>query len=465
MQYNRFMRRMLFFWVLIGVVLIGEAQLWEPVGGGCNYHTFDLEGFDDQGLLYVCGGFTQAGGVVAHAMATWDGTVWRGLGCDGAPTTCNGYCGEGRTFQLHGGALYLAGNFTWNNPVFSYGHTAYRLLENVWDSCGSPQTVVNFQKANGKLFALGGLHEIQDSIVTNIAIWESPTWRKFGPTVPFNGTSDGTTCVGYYKDQYWFGGNFNVGSDINEVMYLDGMTWKSPGNGILGFSTWINKLVPYKGLLYVGGQFEASAGNADDYLMTWDGSNWQPTFPGVRYVAQVLDLVELQNMLYIVGEHFVWNGSDWDGPYRLARFDGEQFCSFGGKNLQAGQIAMLHADIFITTTQVLDFDTVNWIAKWPQGSPDDICISQPVRMQDPAAPAPLVTLAPNPAQDHITLALPQGSAVADLQIHDVAGRLVVPTQRYRAGEQVDVAALPAGLYFVEVRMRGRVEVLKMIICD
>ena len=110
---------------------------------------------------------------------------------------------------------------------------------------------------------------------------------------------------------------------------------------------------------------------------------------------------------------------------------------------------------------MIDGDTIRYIAKWTGGISVDDCIVVPTSTLSEIQNAP-ITLAPNPAQSHITLTLPQGSAVADLQIHDVAGRLVVPTQRYRAGEQVDVAALPAGLYFVEVRMGGGVEVLKMV---
>jgi hypothetical protein len=268
----------------------------------------------------------------------------------------------------------------------------------------------------------------------------------------------------FFEGDYWFGGNFAVGpigNDFREIMYFDGDQWQSPQGGILGLSAWVNSLKSYKGLLYVGGYFSSASGNADDFLMAWDGSQWQPTFPDVQFTAQVHDLVVIDDVLHIVGQHMVWNGTTWEGPYGLARFDGQQFCSFGGTEVYAGQIAGLNGDLYVTTAQTLRGDTVNWIAKWPQGSQDDICVSVSTAAAAPLSRVEAVSLFPNPAHGAFSLRLPPQAGACTLRIVDLAGQTVLPPRTYTGGD-VDVSMLPAGVYFVEVDWRGGREVVKLV---
>ncbi len=107
---------------------------------------------------------------------------------------------------------------------------------------------------------------------------------------------------------------------------------------------------------------------------------------------------------------------------------------------------------------------MDYIAKWIGGDSTDICVSQPVRVQDPEwTQKPTISLNPNPTKSSFTLTLPANTSTCTLKIHDITGREVASSRTYRAGDPpVDVAHLSAGLYFVEVRIKDRVEVVKLV---
>ncbi len=83
--------------------------------------------------------------------------------------------------------------------------------------------------------------------------------------------------------------------------------------------------------------------------------------------------------------------------------------------------------------------------------------------QDPMTQNPTISLYPNPTKSNFTLTLPPNTSTCTLKIHDITGREVAPARTYRAGDPpVDVTHLSAGLYFVEVRVKDRVEVIKLV---
>ncbi len=452
----------LIFWLallLFGFQLAEAQSNWQSLAGGTSHWLTSFYADTAAGLLYVGGDFEKAGGMNVYGIATWDGQSWGKVGNGTGDTNCVYGCMGIRAMAKFNGDLFGGGPYYIMDGI--PGHSYFNRWDGQrWDTCGNPESMVIPIEMNGELFGVGVFNYISGKPVKKIAKWNGSSWDRFTDSIPFSDVSATVGCASYYQGQYYFGGNFENGNYHELVAWNDGQ-WNDLGGGVRGDAT-VNALTEYKDLLFVGGYFSSSAGNIATNIMAWDGNNWIDPFPGVYYTGQIRDMQVIRGVLYIVGTHQVFDGSTWQGDYEVAKYDGSTFCSFGGKGLEANCIGGLRGKLYVGMKQIVQGTTINYCAKWLGGDSTDICISQPVRTQDRSAPAPRVTLAPNPAQSHITLTLPQGSAVADLQIHDVAGRLVVPTQPYRAGEQVDVAALPAGLYFVEVRMRGRVEVLKMI---
>lgn len=113
-------------------------------------------------------------------------------------------------------------------------------------------------------------------------------------------------------------------------------------------------------------------------------------------------------------------------------------------------------------SQVLQGDTVNYIAKWG-GTQMDICVSNVLGVEAGASFSENIKLSPNPTNSNFTLTLPPSAGACTIRIRDIAGREVMPAQAYRAGDgPVDVSALPAGLYLVEAQMDGQLQVIKLL---
>ena len=127
-------------------------------------------------------------------------------------------------------------------------------------------------------------------------------------------------------------------------------------------------------------------------------------------------------------------------------------------------VAGLNGHLYVTTSYYNHADPFRFIAKWIGGDSTDICISQPVRIHDPALTQnPTISLYPNPTNSSFTLTLPPNTSTCTLKIHDITSHEVAPARTYRAGDPpVDVAHLSAGLYFVEVQVKDWVEVTKLV---
>jgi len=75
----------------------------------------------------------------------------------------------------------------------------------------------------------------------------------------------------------------------------------------------------------------------------------------------------------------------------------------------------------------------------------------------------VISMFPNPTHSTFTLTLPPTAGSCTLRIHDITGRQVGLRCTYHVGDApVDVEALPAGLYFVEVNIHGKTEVIKLV---
>jgi hypothetical protein len=78
--------------------------------------------------------------------------------------------------------------------------------------------------------------------------------------------------------------------------------------------------------------------------------------------------------------------------------------------------------------------------------------------------SPSVSLAPNPAQESVTLQLPGTAAAGTFSIFNAAGQLVQSGTLNQNSTTLSVAALPSGYYFItvntgETEMRSRFVVI------
>ena len=459
--------------LIFSIILLGKsnAQLWEKVNGGCTGEVRSFFADSSDGLLYVAGAFQWAGNVQGRSVATWDGSNWGPIG-GGTGDTLNAFWSP----PILSIVRFQDDLFVGGTMGYMEGNRAIKFLSrwdgSQWNACGNPTSAAQLSVTDGRLFAMGGFDSIGGRPIKYLAQWDGLEWQPFGHPLQFSfggriGSSE------FYKGEYYFAGNFNHPDGYKEIIRWDGANWRTVGSGVRNGS--LIDIKVYRGQLFVGGEFHAGDGNPASYLMAWDGNQWYDPFPQVQYTTQVKDLEIINDELYIVGNHAVWDGTQFRGLYNLAKYDGQEFCSFGGDYLWTTSITGFKNELYVSTGHVINpfgddslfpngRDTVNFIAKWIGGDSTDICISQPVRIQDPTwMQNATISLYPNPTNSSFTLNLPPNTTTCTLKIHDITGREVAPAHTYRAVDPpVDVAHLSAGLYFVEVRVKDRVEVVKLV---
>jgi hypothetical protein len=181
----------------------------------------------------------------------------------------------------------------------------------------------------------------------------------------------------------------------------------------------------------------------------------------VEFTTQVRDLKVIAGELYILGTHYTWNGASMQGPYQLARYDGQTFCSFGGMDILAHDIAGLNGRLYVTTSYYNHPDQYKGIAEWMGGNTVDICVSQPLQLDDDHESLPVPKVFPNPTEGFFKLHGLSQASRCNFSVYDITGREMMPEQKYTGGE-VDVSMLPVGVYVVEIRMRDRVQRMKLV---
>ncbi|MFN8397235.1 MAG: T9SS type A sorting domain-containing protein [Bacteroidia bacterium] len=439
------------------------GQLWQTVGGGLNDAAYSLFPDSATGLLYVGGDFDSAGALKACNLASWNGANWNKVGTEPQDTLCPFAYATVISVAKFGGDVFAAGAFRFQ------GSSTYQYFIRwdglTWDTTCRTNSGGWYEVVNGELLAMGIVNELNGTKVGRILRWNGvDTWESFGDSLAYTDPGWWIQSCTYYQGRHYFGGNFSTSNGISEVATWDGSSWNPLGNGILGDS-WVNKLQAFQGQLFVGGEFDSSSGNASSYLTAWDGTSWYDPFPLVQYSNQVRDMQLIDGKLYILGTHRVWNGSTWQGPYELAHYDGQDFCSFGGDDIFPRDIAGLNGHIYITTNYTTHADPYNGIAEWIGGDSVDICVSQPVgRVEAVELDAARISAYPNPASDGFSIAFGDGTMQSGkVSVLDIAGRVVVPERTWRTGDSpVEVSMLPAGVYLVQVRVRDRVEYIKLI---
>jgi hypothetical protein len=450
------------------VASLPAQSLWQTVGGGMEEAVLDIYADTLTDKLYICGFFKYAGGQEVNQTVTWDGQNWGllGVGAGGSDSCHYQNCTDLHWIAPHEGQVFVGGQVGFFDSTW---HTSRitRFDGSDWLPCGYPNSASLPLTCNGELFVVGDeLTQIGGVTINNVAIWNDSTWDAFGGPLDFEGGY--LICAEHYQNRYHFAGNFRHFGPYQEIISWDGNQWQPLGPGIVGDS-WVNRIKEYKGLLYVAGEFNRAVGNADDYLMAWDGSHWWPTFPDVQFISQVIELEVIDDMLYMVGEHFVMVNGQWRGPYNLAKWDGTDFCSFGGPAFRIEDIAGLDGRIYISTRPALSPDSLQFFAEYIGGSQDETCIPQavPDGLSDCLARG-AVSAYPNPATTSATLQWTAPSAdTYRLSIYNGLGQRVQQSLHDATPGsntlQLELSDLTAGTYLVSMLSSDRHLSTKLVV--
>jgi hypothetical protein len=273
---------------------------------------------DGSGNLYIGGGFTFVGDVVAIFIAKWDGSSWTSLG--------SGMDGGLDALAVSGGDVYAGGAFT-----FAGGSSANRIAKwngSSWSALGSgigtgPADLVLALAVSGSdLYAGGAFTTAGGSAATNIAKWNGSGW-----SAPGSGVNGGVWALAVSGSDLYVGGNFTTagGSAANRIAKWDGTSWSALGSGIgIGPTDQVLALAVSGSNVYAGGWFTNAGGSAANYIARWDGSNWTVLGSGMggNSYPYVFALAVSGSELYAGGQftnaggsaaNYIakWNGSSW----------------------------------------------------------------------------------------------------------------------------------------------------------
>lgn len=222
---------LLVMWMLFGTNEV-EAQTTGPTWD-LQFSAYGVDGGiyaaarDADGLLYLGGEFSRAGGLAADGIVVWDGERWQALG----GSLGNGFSGAVHAIAIdNDGDVYIGGDF---------GEV---VQEN------------------------GNVVEAQ-----NVARWNGSAWEALGTGVdgPVHALAvqgDGTLYIGGS-----FGRDGSGEFELSKIASWDGSNLSSVGNGLGTFSGVVVRDLDFdsQGDLYAAGS-ELSGG-----IFKWDGQSWE----------------------------------------------------------------------------------------------------------------------------------------------------------------------------------------------
>jgi Secretion system C-terminal sorting domain len=421
--------------------------------------------------VYATGEFNHAGGVFADQVAVYDGQTWSPLG-SGWGCYPNSVGNAPNSIVERDGELLFGGGDAF--CALNYDHSRFHKFDGQnWNIAGYSNNILNLRWAGGELFALGPFDTLDTRRVINLGRWNGSYWEQFGDTTWLHKIYQIAKVIQYQGD-FYFGGNLNYEPGRQEeVIRWDGDSFESLDGGIKGDS-WVNTLAEYQGKLWVGGLFEQATGNVGQCIMTWDGQQWENPFTGVHYPVQVYDMAVMDGVLYLAGLHYVLEDGTWKGPRWLAKYDGQDFCSFGGEDFYGIDVEPWGSRLLVRCNQVNSPypDTLRFLAEWVGGDQVDFCAPQgpQTAATGPQSPAPLFAqVVPNPAKGqaelHFALSKP---ADINVTLSDLLGRTLQAHALGRTGAgttrlPLALDGLAKGVYLCRVEAGEQSVVLRVVV--
>lgn len=293
------------------------AALGTGLGGGTTQARAIVRGLD--GLIYVGGNFTDAGGSGADYLAAYNPATgtWSVVG---SATAINGQVSALAIGP--DGRLYVGGVFTNAGGVAAADSIA------VWDGAtwaalgtGTAGQILALAFApDGTLYAGGNFLDIGGSGADNIASWNGSAWAVLASATALN---DVVESLAYGNGLLYVGGAFlNAGgvADADRIATWNGTAWAAIGTG--ASSDVLALAVGLNGLVYAGGAFTTIGGVSALRVAVWNGSAWTALASGLNGNVQALSIAP-DGTLYASGSFTAtgtltlldafarWNGSTW----------------------------------------------------------------------------------------------------------------------------------------------------------
>jgi T5SS/PEP-CTERM-associated repeat protein len=266
-----------------------DGTSWQPLGtgpaNGVNGTVSALAVYD--GRLIAGGPFWQAGGQTAYHIAAWDGTSWQRLGTDAENGLSLSSLGVA-ALTLYNGRLIAGGGFTQAggqtaNAVAAWDGTSWQSLGTGAGNGMNGGEVRSLTVYNGRLIAGGNFVQAGFLIANRIAAWDGTSWQPLG-TGAANGVNGTVSALTVYNGRLIAGGTFTQagGQTANRIAAWNGTSWSSFGTGLAFTALALSPFDPdgpgpKPAQLTVGGSFGTAGGKVSPFFAVYGtptDSNW-----------------------------------------------------------------------------------------------------------------------------------------------------------------------------------------------
>ena len=236
--------------------------------------------FDASGKLYVCGVFTNAGGVgAADWVAKWGGSSWTAVG---TPNTGSAAITSGpqAIHYAFDGNLYVGGGFTNFGNDAAADYFAYWDGSTWQDQTGAFNAIcysIHSSPNSGDIYAGGTMTDIGGTTVQYVAKFSPKTgaWSALGaglaggkvPSLQYDPRRGTLWAVGEFTNS---GGD----NDINRIARFRGKRWEKLGTSP-NSTSYVGRLGPVKNDIHIVGLFNSAGGqDIPGGLLAWNGTTY-----------------------------------------------------------------------------------------------------------------------------------------------------------------------------------------------
>lgn len=433
------MRRFVFFAFLIMISRNSFGSNWHALGPGFDSYVCTIYYDSIDNKIYTNGPFAYADSVRVNGIAVWDGTKWDSLGS-------GIYWGAVPVYALtkYHSQIYSDGGFV-PGHVGKIGGIFNGISWTPLDNCVDGH-INQFKEINNLLWVGGFFSHTGTDSCSMLATWDGSVWNCLN--VPYNNDLQDFL---FYNNNLTIAGNILDSSGNNvDIASYDSSTssWSPLGGGILGGISYVRALAIYHGELYAAGYFTQAAGNAGNFIMKWDGFQWEDVGGGTD--SWILCMKVYNDELYVGG---VFNYAGGVHTGNLAKWNGIQWMPATPSIISPSisEIQFYNGELYIGggfTT--IDTIIVNYIARY----------DGPLAVGNFSKPSLGFYLSPNPSNS--TAIISFSSPIKEegkLTLTDPTGkqqfRIIIPRQTMR--KELDISELAAGVYLITLESEsGRV---------
>lgn len=244
--------------------------------------------------------------------------TWQAMGSG----LLNGTNGDVHAITSYNGKIIVGGLFTQAGGVSAQNIASYDPATGNWSalSTGINGEVKALTVRGPELIAGGFFSQAGITNANNIARWNGTNWLALG-----SGINDEVNALLVFTGDLIAAGSFSLagGTGVNNIAKWNGTTWSALGNGLHGGGgDRVNALTVFQANLVAGGRFENSGATTISNVARWNGSSWS-AFNSSIFENDVNAVITYNNSLYAGGEFVLigssprkyiakWNGSSWD---------------------------------------------------------------------------------------------------------------------------------------------------------